>query len=40
MCAHYRVLKIYSDIVEPQIVGVVLAPLLRFINVTGKEGFV
>lgn len=37
-CAHYRVLMIYSDIVEPQIVGDVLAPLLRIVNVTGKDG--
>lgn len=37
-CAHYRVLLIYSDIVEPQIVGDVLAPLLRIVNVTGKDG--
>lgn len=37
-CAHYRVLMIYSDIVEPQIVGDVLAPLLRIVNVTGEDG--
>ncbi len=37
-CAHYRVLMIYSDIVQPQIVGDVLAPLLRIVNVTGSDG--
>lgn len=37
-CAHYRVLMVYSDIVEPQIVGDVLAPLLRIVNVTGNDG--
>lgn len=37
-CAHYRVLMLYSDIVEPQVVGDVLAPLLRIVNVTGKDG--
>lgn len=37
-CAHYRVLMLYSDIVEPQIVGDVLAPLLRIVNVTGSDG--
>ena len=29
---------VYSDIAEPQIVGDVLAPLLRIINVTGNDG--
>ena len=29
---------IYSDIVQPQIVGSSLVPLLRMINITGKEG--
>lgn len=37
-CAHYRVLMVYSDIAEPQIVGDVLAPLLRIVNVTGNDG--
>ena len=37
-CAHYRVLMVYSDIVVPQVVGDVLAPLLRIVNVTGKDG--
>lgn len=37
-CAHYRVLLVYSDIVEPQIVGDVVAPLLRITNVTGRDG--
>lgn len=37
-CAHYRVLLVYSDIVEPQIIGDVLAPLLRIVNVRGKDG--
>lgn len=37
-CAHYRVLMLYSDIVEPQIIGDVLAPLLRIVNVTGGDG--
>ncbi|XP_035204746.1 uncharacterized protein LOC118206051 [Stegodyphus dumicola] len=37
-CAHYRVLMIYTDIVEPQIVGDVLAPLLRIVRVTGSDG--
>lgn len=37
-CAHYRVLLIYTDIVEPQIVGDVVAPLLRIVTVTGKDG--
>ncbi|GBL84000.1 hypothetical protein AVEN_208317-1 [Araneus ventricosus] len=37
-CAHYRVLFLYTDIVEPQIVGNVFAPLLRIVNVTGSDG--
>lgn len=37
-CAHYRVLLLYTDIVEPQIVGDVVAPLLRIVNVTGSDG--
>lgn len=36
--AHYRILMVYTDIVAPQIVGDVLAPLLRIVNVTGKDG--
>lgn len=36
--AHFRVLLVYTDIVEPQIVGNVLAPLLRIVNVTGGDG--
>lgn len=37
-CAHYRVLMVYTDIVEPQIIGDVVAPLLRIVNVTGSDG--
>ena len=37
-CAHYRVLMVYSDIVEPQVIGDILAPLLRIVNVTGNDG--
>lgn len=37
-CAHYRVLFVYSDIVTPQIVGDVVAPLLRIVNVIGQDG--
>lgn len=37
-CAHYRFLLLYTDIVEAQIVGDVLAPLLRVVNITGKDG--
>ena len=37
-CAQYRVLLVYSDIVEPQIVGDVVAPLLRITNVSGNDG--
>lgn len=37
-CAHYRVLFLYTDIVEPQIVGDIFAPLLRIVNVTGNDG--
>ncbi|GBM86818.1 hypothetical protein AVEN_47494-1 [Araneus ventricosus] len=37
-CAHYRALFLYTDIVEPQIVGDVFAPLLRIVNVTGSDG--
>ena len=29
---------IYSDIIEPQIVGNSLVPLLRTINISGKDG--
>jgi hypothetical protein len=29
---------IYCDIVEPQVVGDCLAPLLRMVNISGKEG--
>lgn len=37
-CARFRVLMIYTDIIEPQIVGDVFAPLLRIVNVTGHHG--
>lgn len=37
-CAEFRVLMLYSDIVEPQVVGNLFAPLLRIINVTGQDG--
>lgn len=37
-CAHYKILLVYSDIVQPQIVGDVQAPLLRIVDVTGKDG--
>lgn len=37
-CARYRVLMIYTDIIEPQIVGDILAPLLKIVNVSGKDG--
>lgn len=37
-CADYRVLMLYTDIVEPQIVGDVFAPLLRIVNVKGNDG--
>lgn len=37
-CARFRVLMIYSDLIEPQIVGDVLAPLLKIVNVTGQDG--
>lgn len=36
--ANFRVLMLYTDIIEPQIVGDVYAPLLRIINVTGSDG--
>ena len=36
--AHYHVLMVYTDIVEPQIVGDVLAPLLRVVRVKGQDG--
>jgi len=35
---HYKTLFVYTDIVEPQIVGDVLAPLLRMVHVTGTDG--
>lgn len=37
-CADYRVLMLYTDIIEPQVVGDVFAPLLRIVNVTGNDG--
>lgn len=37
-CADYRVLMVYTDIIEPQVVGDVLAPLLRIVNVKGENG--
>ena len=37
-CVHYQILMVYTDIIEPQIVGNVLAPLLRIVNVTGRDG--
>lgn len=36
--AQFRVLMLYSDIVEPQIIGDIFAPLLRIVNVTGEDG--
>lgn len=36
--AHYHVLMVYTDIVEPQLVGDVLAPLLRVVRVRGQDG--
>ncbi|GBO09387.1 hypothetical protein AVEN_233331-1 [Araneus ventricosus] len=38
LCAHYRVLFLYTEIVESQTVGDVFAPLLRIVNVTGSDG--
>jgi len=35
---HYHVLMVYTDIVEPQLVGDVLAPLLRVVRVKGQDG--
>lgn len=35
---HYHMLLVYADIVEPQIVGDVLAPLLRVVRVKGHDG--
>lgn len=35
---HYRVLMIYTDVIESQIVGDTLAPLLRVVKVTGTDG--
>ncbi|GBN09809.1 hypothetical protein AVEN_224484-1 [Araneus ventricosus] len=37
-CAHYRVLFLYTEIVESQTVGDVFAPLFRIVNVTGSDG--
>jgi hypothetical protein len=37
-CGDYRVLMLYSDIIEPQVVGDVFAPLLRIVNVKGRDG--
>lgn len=37
-CARFRVLMIYTDIIEPQIVGNILAPLLKIVNVSGHDG--
>ena len=34
----YHVLMVYTDIVEPQLVGDVLAPLLRVVRVRGRDG--
>lgn len=36
--AQFKVMMLYTDIVEPQIVGDVSAPLLRIVNVTGQDG--
>jgi len=36
--AHFKVLFVYTDVVESQIVGDVLAPLLRIVHVTGIDG--
>jgi len=36
--AHFHVLMVYTDIVEPQLVGDVLAPLLRVVRVRGRDG--
>ncbi|GBN11343.1 hypothetical protein AVEN_188306-1 [Araneus ventricosus] len=36
--AHYRVVFLYTEIVESQTVGDVFAPLLRIVNVTGSDG--
>ena len=36
-CAYCRELMVYSDIAEPQVIGDVLAPLSRIVNVTGKN---
>lgn len=36
--AGFRVLMVYTDIIEPQVVGDVFAPLLRIVNVTGSHG--
>lgn len=38
LSASYQVLMIYTDIVEPQIVGGILAPLLRIVKVRGEDG--
>ena len=37
-CAHFKMMFVYTDIVESQIVGDVLAPLLRMVHVTGTDG--
>ncbi|GBM92355.1 hypothetical protein AVEN_9196-1 [Araneus ventricosus] len=37
-CAHYRVLFLYTEIIESQTVGDVFTPLLRIVNVTGSDG--
>lgn len=37
-CVDYRVLMLYTDIIEPQMVGDIFAPLLRIINVRGNDG--
>lgn len=36
--SHFKVLFVYTDIVDPQVVGDVLAPLLRIVKVTGSDG--
>lgn len=36
--AHYHVLMIYTDIIESQVIGDVLAPLLRVVRVRGRDG--
>ncbi|KMQ81411.1 lrr and pyd domains-containing protein 3-like protein, partial [Lasius niger] len=38
LSTHYKVLLLYTDIIEPQIVGDVTAPLLRIVSVSGQDG--